>query len=335
MISMRRKARHNKTALLSSLEFYLTSVDSLAFLRYSNMSRRARNHEYYEEDFYEEESDTYRRPRRSRRERFAEDDELKYGRRMSPPLPVDELERLHIRERSKPDFIRESFDPPRNPGPLAVMREREENEMDMLPRETLRGYERDRQERRERPRHRRTAKEEDIYFQEELERRRYTGGEYDEGEAELQRERPSIPRPNLDSEEEFVRLRRDKKGKKGSRMKHAELEIERDELYRRGSDARREHTRLHSDIRERTPAARLRPRVHRQPDGDEEDEEDIIIRRDERRGRRGRFKEKEKITMREREISTSPESPSSRELSQVRKSHVTSRERMRDGEWRD
>jgi hypothetical protein len=215
------------------------------------------------------------------------------------------------------------------------MREREENEMDMLPRETLRGYERDRHERRERPRHRRTAKEEDVYFQEELESRRYTGGEYDEGEAELQRERPSIPRPNLDSEEEFVRLRRDKKGKKGSRMKHAELEIERDELYRRGSDARREHTRLHSDIRERTPAARLRPRVHRQPDGDEEDEEDIIIRRDERRGRRGRFKEKEKITMREREISTSPESPSSRELSQVRKSHVTSRERMRDGEWRD
>ncbi|KAF4182932.1 hypothetical protein CNMCM8927_009036 [Aspergillus lentulus] len=295
------------------------------------MSRRARNHEYYEEDLYEEESDTYRRPRRSRRERFAEDDELQYGRRMTTPLPVEDLERLHIRERSKPDFIRESFDPPRNPGPLAVMREREENEMDMLPRETLRGYERDRHERRERPRNRRTAKEEDIYFQEVLERRRYAGAEYGEGEVELQRERPSIPRPNLDDEEEFVRLRRDKKEKKNSRMKHAELEIEQDELYRRGSDARLEHTMLHSDVRERTPAARLRSHRPRQLDGDEEDEEDIIIRRDERRGRRGRFKEKEKITMRERGISTSPESPSSRELSQVRKSHVTSRERMRDG----
>jgi hypothetical protein len=299
------------------------------------MSRRARNHEYYEEDLYEEESDTYRRPRPSRRERFAEDEESQYGRRMSAPLPVEELERLHIRERSKPDFIRESFDPPRNPGPLAVMREREEKEMDTPPRETLRGYERDRHERREQPRHRRTAKEADIYFHEELERRRYTGDEYDEGEVDLQRERPSKPRRNLDSEEEFVRLRRDKRGRKGSRMKHSEFEIERDELYRRGPDSRREHTRLHSDVRERTPAARLQPRFQRQPDGDEEDEEDeedIIIRRNERRrGRTGRFKEKEKITIRERGISTSPESPSSRELSQVRKSHVTSRERINDG----
>ncbi|RHZ61338.1 uncharacterized protein CDV56_107830 [Aspergillus thermomutatus] len=298
------------------------------------MSRRARNHEYYEEDLYEEESDTYRRPRRSRREHFAEDDELQYGRRMSAPLPVEELERLHIRERSKPDFIRESFDPPRNPGPLAVMREREESEMDMPPRETLRGYERDRhepRERRERPRHRRIAKEEDIYLQEELERRRYTGGESDEGEVELWRERRSIPRRDLDSEEDFVRLRRDKRGKKGSRMKHSELEIERDELYRRAPDARREHMRVHSDVRERTPTARLQPRFHRHTDGDEEEEEDIIIQRDERRrGRKGKFKEKEEIIMREREISTSPESPSSRELSQVRKSHTTSRGRMSD-----
>ncbi|KAL5687120.1 hypothetical protein EMGR_002104 [Emarellia grisea] len=250
------------------------------------MSRRGRNHDYYEEHFYEKESDTYRRPQRSRHKRFAQDDEydeLKHGSRMSPPLPVDELTRLHIQERSKPDFIHESFDPPRYPGPLAVMREREENEMDMLPPETLRGYELDRHERRERPRHRRTAKGEDVYFQEK------------------------------------------------SQTEHADLEIERDELYRRGSDARWEHTRLHSDVRERTPAAHLRSHRHRQPDGDEEDAEDIIIQRDERRGRSGRFKEKEKITMREREISTSPESPSSRELSQVRKSHVTSRERMRDG----
>ncbi|EDP51644.1 hypothetical protein KXX16_009381 [Aspergillus fumigatus] len=298
------------------------------------MSRRGRNHDYYEEHFYEKESDTYRRPQRSRHKRFAQDDEydeLKHGSRMSPPLPVDELTRLHIQERSKPDFIHESFDPPRYPGPLAVMREREENEMDMLPPETLRGYELDRHERRERPRHRRTAKGEDVYFQEKSQRQRYTRAEYDEGEFELQRERPSIPRSNLDSDEELVRLRSDKKGKKGSRVKHADLEIERDELYRRGSDARWEHTRLHSDVRERTPAAHLRSHRHRQPDGDEEDAEDIIIQRDERRGRSGRFKEKEKITMREREISTSPESPSSRELSQVRKSHVTSRERMRDG----
>lgn len=106
---------------------------------------------------------------------------------MSPPLPVDELTRLHIQERSKPDFIHESFDPPRYPGPLAVMREREENEMDMLPPETLRGYELDRHERRERPRHRRTAKGEDVYFQEKSQRQRYTRAEYDEGEFELQR----------------------------------------------------------------------------------------------------------------------------------------------------
>ncbi|RLL98133.1 hypothetical protein CFD26_106742 [Aspergillus turcosus] len=299
------------------------------------MSRRARNHEYYEEDLYEEESDTYRRPRRSRRERFAQDDELQYGRRMSAPLPVEELDRLHIRERSKPDFIRESFDPPRNHGHLAVMRERQETEMDMPPRETLRGYEWDRREpreRRERPRHRRIAEEEDVYFQEELERRRYTGDESEEGEVELRRERRSVPRRGLDGDEEFVRLRRDKRGKKGSRMKHSELEIERDELYHRAPDARREHTRLHSDVRERTSAAHLQPRFHRHTDGDEEEEEDIIVRRDERRrGRKGRFKEKEEIIMRERRISTSPESPSSREISQVRKSHVTSRERMSDG----
>jgi hypothetical protein len=300
------------------------------------MSRRARNHEYYEEDLYEEESDTYRRPRRSRRERYAQDDELQYGRRMSAPLPVEELDRLHIRERSKPDFIRESFDPPRNPGHLAVMREREESEMNMPPCETLRGYEWDRhepRERRDRPRHRRTAKEEDVYFQEELERRRYTGGGSEEEEVELRRERRSMPRHDLDGEEEYVRLRRDKRGKKGSRMKHSEVEIERDELYHRAPDARREHTRLHSDVRERTSAAHLQPRFHPHTDGDDEEEEDIIIRRDERRrGRKGRFKEKEEIIMRERRISTSSESPSSREISQVRKSHVTSRERMSDGE---
>ncbi|EAW12726.1 uncharacterized protein ACLA_011530 [Aspergillus clavatus NRRL 1] len=302
------------------------------------MSRRARNHEFVDEDLYEEESDTYRRPRRSRRGRHPEDEEIDidYRRRMSVPLPVEELERLHIRERSTPDFMHESFDPlPRNPGPLAVAPEREMP--DMLPREVLRGYEMERSdipERRERRRPRKAPREKDVYFQEELERRRHIGDGSDEEEYtyKKKKERP-VPRHDYDTEEEFVRLHRDRREKKkGSRLRHSELDLGQDEFFRGAPDPMQEYARDLNDAREPKSAARLRRRVQHQSDDNEKEEEDIIVRKDERkRGRKGRFKEKEEVVMRQRRFSTSPESPSSRELSQVRRSLATPRGLMDNG----
>ncbi|KAF3396214.1 hypothetical protein F1880_007095 [Penicillium rolfsii] len=86
------------------------------------MSRRAPR-EYIEEEEYEVERERDRYPRSRRRERELDED-VEYRRRRSMP-PVEELERMQIRDRPPRDFIRESFAPPRDLAPL-VRRGRDE-----------------------------------------------------------------------------------------------------------------------------------------------------------------------------------------------------------------
>ncbi|KAJ5689171.1 hypothetical protein N7462_003563 [Penicillium macrosclerotiorum] len=90
------------------------------------MSRRAPPREYYEEEVYERERSRSRErdPRSYRPERDFEDD-IEFRRRRSMP-PVEDLERLRVRDRPPRDFMREAFTAPRDRGSLAVRRSMEE-----------------------------------------------------------------------------------------------------------------------------------------------------------------------------------------------------------------
>lgn len=87
------------------------------------MSRRGPPREYFEEEEFEVERERDRYPRSRRREREFDED-VEYRRRRSMP-PVEDLERMHIRDRPPRDFVRESFAPPRDRGPM-VKRGRDE-----------------------------------------------------------------------------------------------------------------------------------------------------------------------------------------------------------------
>ncbi|KAJ5176927.1 uncharacterized protein N7482_002804 [Penicillium canariense] len=87
------------------------------------MSCRAPPREYYEEEEFEVERERDRYPRSRRRERDLDGD-VEYRRRRSMP-PVEDLERMRIRERPPRDFVQESYAPPRDRGPL-VRRARDE-----------------------------------------------------------------------------------------------------------------------------------------------------------------------------------------------------------------
>ncbi|KAJ5104545.1 hypothetical protein NUU61_001892 [Penicillium alfredii] len=90
------------------------------------MPRRPPPRDYYEEDeeeVFESERERYHKPRRRERD-F--DDELRYRRR-GPEPPVEDLERLYIRERPPRDFVRENYEPrSRERVPVIPRRSREE-----------------------------------------------------------------------------------------------------------------------------------------------------------------------------------------------------------------
>ncbi|KAJ5146329.1 uncharacterized protein N7515_000893 [Penicillium bovifimosum] len=99
------------------------------------MSRRVPRREYYEEDeLYEMDREHERYDRPPRRPRYSEVDE-EYFRRRSEPL-VDDMERMHIRERPRRDFMETGF-APRERDELVLRRSRElesdsESESDSL-----------------------------------------------------------------------------------------------------------------------------------------------------------------------------------------------------------
>ncbi|KAJ5381320.1 uncharacterized protein N7496_003748 [Penicillium cataractarum] len=88
------------------------------------MSRRAPPREYYEEEEFEVERERDRYPRSRRREPEFDED-FDYRRRRSMP-PVEDLERMHIRDRPPRDLVRESFAPPRDRGGPVARRGRDE-----------------------------------------------------------------------------------------------------------------------------------------------------------------------------------------------------------------
>ncbi|KAJ5165404.1 uncharacterized protein N7500_007234 [Penicillium coprophilum] len=92
------------------------------------MSRRAPPRDYDEEDeFYEMARERERHHRPRRRDRDYEEEE--YRRRRSEPL-VEDMERMHIRERPRRDFMAESYAPPRGRDDVTLMRTRKEVDMD-------------------------------------------------------------------------------------------------------------------------------------------------------------------------------------------------------------
>lgn len=281
------------------------------------MSRRAPPREYYEEDFeIERERDRYSRPRRKDRDFEEEEEDVEIRRRRSIP-PVEELERLDIRERPPRDFMRESYEPPRERGPLVMRRSRDE--VDDIPR----GTELDEKYRRP-PRERRRYRPREI-DEEELvldardmrgDRRRRSERDLVEDDVVI-RHRERAPRREYDSEGEFGSRRRlDDEGDDiyvrrtvpRRRSRYSEEEIE--ELLVDESEMERPHPQKSRDdpqfdrrksfeafvLDDSGPELPRRRRSH----GDREAEEERII--DEREGERSQGRRSQARPRRKEEI---------------------------------
>ncbi|KAJ5451459.1 hypothetical protein N7491_000641 [Penicillium cf. griseofulvum] len=246
------------------------------------MSRRAPPRDYDEQDeFYEMERERERHHRPRRRDRDYEEDE--YRRRRSEP-PLEDMKRMHIRERPRRDFMEESFAPPRARDNLAIMREREE--ADMVSPDRSVPLDRDDvymrppgSRRRPRPRE---VDEEDFVF-EERERRRGS------------RRHPREVDENLNFEETE---RRGDRRHRPDREREAEDDVFIDEERRRDRRHRRERVpeedlTFEEQLRERGSGRRRRS----EPEF-EEDEELFVGRERARESRRHRreFEEDDMIS---------------------------------------
>ncbi|KAL1970969.1 hypothetical protein VTN77DRAFT_2803 [Rasamsonia byssochlamydoides] len=296
------------------------------------MSRRGRHSDYYE-DIYERD----RYSNCSRRERDFEDD-VDYRRRPRAGLVREIDERIHVRDRSSPDFC---WGPTKDEG-VMVERPREPEDVEFRSWERPRRVERESEEvfiRRgslpleERPR--RKVNREEILIRDENRGRRPS--EWDEIEFK-KREQSLPPREKVFWEEEertgkrlsdrdmerdeVVVRRRDRsrparevyerdevvrKGRRGSSS--PDSDDKRDEVVfrrsRRDSSREREWER---DKFHRYSSPRARSQSRYRPD----EREEIIVRRDERDRRRSRGDiEREEIIFRKREEISSPESASS------------------------
>ncbi|PYI06169.1 hypothetical protein BO78DRAFT_470184 [Aspergillus sclerotiicarbonarius CBS 121057] len=292
------------------------------------MPRRGRAREYDEEDMYEAERDVY--PRRGRDERFFEEDP-RYKRRGPEAPPIEKLERLHFQAQRVPEILREAPEYPRELAP-PIMRREPEN-LEPLPRERLRGYDRDRDEvagRRGRPRSRGLDMEEEVVFRDETDRR-YTDSDSDRDllvvpkkERPVYRRRyeiPQEPKPRSRSllEEKIVR----------------ESDYEQDGLLL-PTDAAKAHHRRHRSgpFYETSSRSRHKHESHRHRSIDEADDEldeevdeDKILIREARKRRPARSVEEEDIFFDGRERSSSPEiviprAPSPVQMPPVRERHV-------------
>ncbi|KAJ6097377.1 hypothetical protein N7499_001751 [Penicillium canescens] len=251
------------------------------------MSRRPPPRDYYdEEEMYEMERERERdhRPRRRDREY---DDDIEYRRRRSDP-PVEDLERLHLREADRPrrDFMEESFAHPSGRDDMMLRRSKEETVV-------LSPERRDHDEPymppsgsrlRNRPRE---IVDEDLII-EERERRRGSRRHPREVEDDLiveERERHGdrSHRPGREVEDDLIVEERDmrREGRhRPDRVPAGDLIVE--ERDRRGDRRRRQKTEFEEDDllveRERRRGGRRHPR--------EIDEEGLIAEEKERRRER-------------------------------------------------
>lgn len=241
------------------------------------MSRRAPPREFYEDIELERTRD----PPRARRHGSI-DDEIDFRRRRPIP-PVEELDRLDIRERPR-DFMRESFDLPRERAPV-TRRSREGvdeipqagwGDMYMSPPQERRRYRpRDeeivvRERERGGDRRRRSERDlvdEEVYFRERAPPRRY------ESDREDRRER-------FDDEQDEVYMRLFRPGRKSARREEIEEYVsgEREREHRARSRRSRDEPRF--DRREEVDEVvidegeRDRPR---RSSGEREVEDELIV----------------------------------------------------------
>ncbi|RAK98883.1 uncharacterized protein BO80DRAFT_426986 [Aspergillus ibericus CBS 121593] len=292
------------------------------------MPRRGRAREYDEENLYEAEREVY--PRRGRDERFFEED-IRYKRRGPEVPPSEKLERLHLQAQRGPEILREAPEYPRELAPPIARREPEN--LEPLPRERLRVYDRDRDElpsRRGRPRSRGVDVEEEVVIREETDRR-YTDSDSDRDivvvpkkERPVYRRRyeiPKEPKPRSRSllEEKIVR----------------ESDYDPEGLLLPEDVAKAHHSRHRSGpLYEKSSRSRHKHRSHRHRSIDEADdeldeevdEEKILIREARKRGPT-RSVDEETIFFDSRERSSSPEvvmprAPSPVQIPPVRERHV-------------
>ncbi|KAJ5512305.1 hypothetical protein N7463_001857 [Penicillium fimorum] len=248
------------------------------------MSRRAPPRDYDEQDvFYEMERKRERHHRPRRRAHDYEEEE--YCRRRSEPL-VEDMERMHIRERPRREFMEESFAPPRIRDDEALMRAREE--VDTVSPERSMRIDRDDDymrppESRRRPRPREVDEEELIF--EERERRRGSRRhprEVDEDltfeETERRGDRRHRPEREREVEDDFIDERRDRKHRP-ERVPEEDFMFE-ERVRERGSGRRR------------------------RPEPDFEEDEELIVERERARGsrRHPREIEEEDLIIEDREM---------------------------------
>ncbi|KAF7719624.1 Uncharacterized protein PECH_003484 [Penicillium ucsense] len=208
------------------------------------MSRRALPREYYEEDEdleIERERDRYPRSRRPERDL---DEEVEYRRRRSMP-PVEDLERMHIRDRPPRDIVREAYEIPRESGPL-VRRSRDER--DELSRERELEEPRVRSSRR---RGSRSHRPRELVEEEESE---LIVGERD-------RRRVRRHRGSHDSERDDVAMRHRGRASEGDLRPRGRILEEEDEVYyRSASRPRRRPSRREVELEEEIGNGRIEDR---------------------------------------------------------------------------
>ncbi|CRL25672.1 unnamed protein product [Penicillium camemberti] len=278
------------------------------------MSRRAPPREYDEEDeFYEMERERERNYRPRRRDRDYEED-VEYRRRRSEPL-VEDMERMHIRERPRRDLMEESFAPPRGRDDMVHMRPREE--VDMVSPQRYMPLDRDDpymrpagSRRRPRPRE---VDEEDMIFEERERRRgsRRHPRDVDEDSIFEESERRGDRRHRPEREREVEGpLFADESKMRGLRRHRPEREREVEgsvfieERERRGDRRRRPELASEEDfLSEERPRERGSGRMRRSEPGFEEDEE-LLVERERRRGsrRHPREVEEDDLIIEDREI---------------------------------
>lgn len=239
------------------------------------MSRRPPR-DYYEEDDFEIERERGQHPRSRQRHREFEEEDVQYRRRRSMP-PVEDLERMHIRERPPRDFIRESYGPPPDRAPVPIRRPRDEIDGPLPVLEREEAYMRPSRERR-RPRPREIDEEELIIH----ERERNGGGPRRRSERDIEEDllvrRRGQPSRDYESEGDF--RTRDR--------------IEDEEMYVRRSGPRRKprphshEEELEEIIIDESEMARPRRRVSREEPKFERREEIEEVMIDERERERPR-----------------------------------------------
>ncbi|PLB45914.1 hypothetical protein P170DRAFT_439613 [Aspergillus steynii IBT 23096] len=265
------------------------------------MPRRSHVREYDEEDLFDDDDREPIPPPRSRRGRRHEPD-LRYNMRApSPPTPMEEFERMELRDRSAPEFLPEDFEPPRERRPLPVRREH--NGIGVPPRELVRNFERARGEAR-----RRGHPSRQVFMDEEYgspvepesgpEPEKIYVDSDSEGELPpVSRRERSLPRHRREIREELVP--RSKSQKDGRRVRRSR--VEREDVHPRPSEIRDEirdargHHRHHRASRSH-PASGYQTDVYESTD--DIPEEDFMMKKGRRRRRdldRDRLEEEEFI----------------------------------------